>query len=341
MAVSLAVKYRPTTLDEIVSQRHIVEILNRQVEKKEYSNCYLFTGPSGTGKTTTARAFAKALNNGYGKPIEMDAASNNGVDNVREIVRDSVFRSGDEGEYKVFIIDECHMITTAGWNAFLKTLEECPKYTIFMFCTTDPQKIPATILSRVMRFNLTKIPTNLIRDRLEYICKEEGYTNYQESIDYISKIANGGMRDAIAMLDKVQYYSHSLSLATTLDLLGDFSYDKLFDLSNALVDGNYTEVIAIIEDIYNQGNDLKLFVDNYLSFVLDLTKFCIFGTLDVTNIPQSYFDKAKYTTGVENNREYFIKLSDKILELKNTIKYDSNIKSTIETYFVVMCRGIL
>ena len=340
MAMSLAVKYRPSTLDEIVSQKSIVEILKRQLEREEFSNCYLFTGPSGTGKTTTARAFAMAINKGCGSPIEIDAASNNGVDNVRDLIKDASTRSIDS-KYKIIIMDEVHMLSTAAWNAFLKTLEECPKYTIFMFCTTDPQKIPATIVNRVMRFNLTKIPTDLIRARLGFICAQEGYTTYEDSIDYISKIANGGMRDAIAMLDKVQYYSHSLSLSTTLDILGNFSYDTLFKLTNGIIDGEYAVVMEVIEGLYDQGNDLKLFIDTYLAFTFDLIKYCVFGTLSVTQIPQIYEDLTHHTVGIEGAREYFIKVSNKLLELKNMIKYDTNIKTTVETYLTVLCRGII
>ena len=156
---SLAVKYRPQTFDEVIGQDIIVKILKRQLEINDFSHAYLFCGPSGDGKTTLARIFAKELNHGYGSPIEMDAASNNGVDNVRAIIEDSRQRAID-AEYKVIIIDECHAITNQGWQAFLKCIEEPSMYTVFIFCTTDPQKIPATIQNRVMRFNLSRIASN-------------------------------------------------------------------------------------------------------------------------------------------------------------------------------------
>lgn len=170
---SLATKYRPQTFETVSSQSAIITILRKQLELKKYTNCYAFCGPSGCGKTTIARIFGNAINQGKGNIIEIDGASNNGVDNIRAIIEEANSRSIDS-EYKIFIIDECHMITTAGWNAFLKTIEEPPKYTIFMFCTTNPEKMPATINNRVMKFNLSKVDTNLIRKRLEYICEQEG-----------------------------------------------------------------------------------------------------------------------------------------------------------------------
>jgi len=156
MAQSLAVRYRPETLEEVVSQKSVIKILNKQLQLDQLKHNYLFCGPSGTGKTTTARAFAKLINEGVGDPIEIDGASNNGVENVRAIIKNAQERS-IEGKYKIFIIDEAHMITTAGWNAFLKCIEEPPAFTIFMFCTTDPQKIPATIINRVMKFNSQRL----------------------------------------------------------------------------------------------------------------------------------------------------------------------------------------
>ena len=151
---SLAVKYRPNSWDEVFGQDVIVEILKKQIETNTIKNAYIFSGASGCGKTTVARIFANEINDHKGLPIEIDGASNNGVDNVKNIINEASQRSLNS-EYKIYIIDEAHMLTTPAWNAFLKTIEESPKYTIFIFCTTDPQKIPETIKNRCMRFNFT------------------------------------------------------------------------------------------------------------------------------------------------------------------------------------------
>lgn len=339
MAEALANKYRPHEFNEVCSQKSIVQILQRQLELKDIKNCYLFCGPSGTGKTTLARIFANKVNNNQGEPIEIDGASNNGVDNVKAIIQSAKERSVDS-EYKTFIIDECHMITTQGWNAFLKCVEEPPKYTIFIFCTTDPQKIPSTILNRVMRFNLTKVKSEEIRYRLGYICENENCTNFDEAIGYISKICNGGVRDAIAMLDKCISYSNDLSIDNVMTSIGNFSYKEMLSLTNNIVDGEESKVISTIDSLYDNGNDMKLFIEQYLDFVLDLVKYCIFKEMSPLKVPSSLEEDIKYTTGIENNKNYFNAMVDILLHLKNEIRYDSNIKNTILVYFINMCRGI-
>ena len=339
MAQSLAVKYRPRTFDEVLGQKSVIKILNRQLELNQFSNCYLFCGPSGDGKTTTCRAFAQYINKNQGSPIEIDGASNNGVDAVRSIIEASRERSIDS-EYKIFIIDECHMITNAGWNAFLKCIEEPSEYTIFMFCTTNPEKIPETILNRVMRFNLTKVDTNLIRQRLEYICQQEGYTNYEEACDFIAKLSAGGVRDAIATLEKCANYDSDLNINNVLTCVGNFSYDALFNLTGALLNSDEQEVLLTINDYYNSGNDLKLFIEQYLDFVLDLTKYCLFKDMAMVKIPASLEMRCKGYSSIPDILDYSNNLVAKILDVKNAIKYDVNNKTTIEAMFIAICRGI-
>lgn len=345
---SLAVKYRPKKFEDVVSQKSVIKILQRQIETNKIVNCYLFCGPSGTGKTTLARIFANEVNHGAGMPIEIDGASNNGVDNVRTIIDNAKDRALD-ATYKVFIIDEVHMLTTAAWNAFLKCIEEPPRYTIFIFCTTDPQKIPATILNRVMRFNLTKISTQEIKNRLLFVCQQENCTNYEESIDYISKIANGGMRDALAMLDKCLGYSNDLSINNVLSILGVFSYEVMFDLINDIIDRKEDSIINIIEKLYNDGYDLKQFVELFLDFCLDISKFCIFKDMNVVKIPTSFKDNLLYTIGPDlyssdetNGKaciKYFNSIVDKLLKLKQDIKFDANIKNTTLIELLQLARG--
>ena len=337
MAEALSVKYRPKTFSEVCGQPSIVKILMRQLETETFKNAYLFRGASGCGKTTCARIFAKMINKGQGNPIEIDAASNNGVDNVKSIVRSAQERAID-CKYKIYIIDECHSLTSQSWQAFLKCIEEPPKYTIFIFCTTDPQKIPETIKNRVQSYTFNRIGTEKIKERLAYICRQEGFTNFEESIDYLAKLSDGGMRQAIAYLDKCAGYSHDLSIENVLNSLGNYSYDTFFNLVNDMIDGNEAAVLKIINDFYEDGNDLKLFVDQFLGFCMDVNKYALFHTCDVTHIPLSMENKLQNSVNFDKAAQYYSYVLDKLLQLKNMLKDDSTPRSTIEIVFLQITR---
>ena len=338
MAESLAVKYRPKEFDEVCSQKAVIQILEKQLSQKEVKNCYLFCGPSGTGKTTLARIYANKLNGGIGQPIEIDAASNSGVENVRQIIKAAQERSL-QGKYKVYIIDECHALSNAAWQAFLKCIEEPPRYTIFMFCTTDPQKIPQTILNRVCRFNITKIPTEELKNRLLYVCKQENFTNYEAACDYISKISNGGARDSLANLEKAAAYSTDLSLNNVLTALGNYSYNTFFELLNAFIDADQGTILRVISNYYEAGNDLKLFVDQFLAFTIDVTKYSIFKSFELIKIPENMKAELDNVINIQDATKYFTYVIDRVLDTKNMIKNDSQIKATIEVMFLRIARG--
>lgn len=340
MAQSLAVRYRPKTFNEVLSQKSVIQILERQLAIKQISHAYLFCGPSGTGKTTLACALARRINNDKGFPIEIDAASNSGVENVRQIIEDAKQRS-IESEYKIFIIDECHSLSSQAWQAFLKTIEEPPEYTIFMFCTTNPEKVPETIQNRCMRFNITKVNTALICDRLKYICAQEQYSNYDEACEYISKISNGGVRDAISMLEKCASYNPDLRIENVLECLGVFSYDTMFDLTGALLNTDESFILNTLDSYYDAGVDLTLFIDQYLDFTLDLLKYCLFRNMSNIKIPSILENRCNGFASIPQCTDITGKLVDNVLEIKNMIKRDSNPKLTIEAMFIRISREIL
>lgn len=334
---SLAVKYRPVDIDSIVGQSVVKKILNKQLLLKSYTNSYIFSGQSGSGKTTAARAFANGINHGMGSPIEIDGASNNGVDNVREIISVASERSIDS-EYKVFIIDEAHQLSSSAWNAFLKTIEEPPHYTIFIFCTTLPEKIPETISNRCMRLNFSQIPQDLIYERLKFICNQEGFTNYDASCDYLSRISNGCMRDAISMLERVSMISSDISIQNTLDTLGDISFDNMFSILDYLIDGSEGPLISELDTIFNQGINGKNFINRFTAFCFDILSFLINKNTHNSKIPNSYSQKIERAINFENSNQYYSYLLDKLLELKQLLKDDLDPNTTTKLVMLNISR---
>lgn len=353
--ISLAVKYRPKDWDTLVEQSYIKTILENQIKTDTIKNAYLFCGGAGTGKTTTARIFANKINNNEGNPVEIDAASNNGVEQIRTIIEDAKFKPLDS-KYKVYILDEVHMLSQGSWNALLKLLEEPPKTTIFIMATTDPQKIPATILSRVQRYDFSKISQHGIVDRLKYIIEQEnkelqecnskvfkdddelynfgGIIFEQEALEYISKVASGGMRDAISMLDKCISFDNNLTVQNVVNALGISDYEKLDELLGNILSGNADNSLSIIEDVYMSGKDLKQFIKQEIQFILDVCKYLICKNYEYIQIPNT-LNLNKY---VQFDYDNILNVLDKFIKLSNEIKYDTQPKILIESELLLLIK---
>lgn len=340
---ALAIKYRPKTFDDVVEQGAVKKILQEQLRTKTHQNCYLFTGGAGTGKTTCARIFANEINDHEGNPIEIDAASNNGVENVRDIIDNAKFKALDAA-YKVYIIDECHMLSTGAWNAMLKLIEEPPAQTVFIFCTTDPQKIPATIISRVQRYDFQRITYQSVVDRLKQILDWENETNQEdiiydmEALGYIAKLADGGMRDAITLLDKCLSYDLNLSVKTVVESLGTIDYNIMFDLTDNIIDAKADEVVKIIEEAHRSGVDLKQFMKLYMNFLLDAYKYFLMGDFEYLQIPSTYEEALNGYTDEEY--QDIKELLDEVIRLNADIKWEPNPKPLIEATLILLCQEV-
>ena len=335
---ALAIKYRPHSFNDMTEQSAIKDILENQIKTKKFQHGYLFTGPAGTGKTTSARIFASMINDGKGNPIEVDAASNSGVDNIRQIIEDAK-RKPLDAEYKIFIVDECHSLSNGAWQALLKTLEEPPKFTIFILCTTDPQKIPATILSRVQRYNFQKISNEGIVDRLISIIQQENDVSnihYDlDAVEYIAKVSSGGMRDAITLMDKCLSLSDVLTLENVLKTIGSEDYNTFFDFLDRLCNKGKMS-ITTIENVYNYGKDVKQFMKDFAKFILEVEKYLIYESTDYINIPITKENIDKLSEFRSLSTEVY-NVMDFVVMLNNQIKWDNDPKTLIELSILIYC----
>lgn len=289
---SLYTKYRPQTFEQVVGQKHVVETLKRAVVEGRTSHAYLFCGPRGTGKTTMARLLAKALmcEKGPGQlpdgtceqcrliaagehpdVAELDAASRTGVDNVREEILSRVNYAPTLGRCKVYIIDEVHMLTPAAFNALLKTLEEPPEHVVFIMCTTDPQKILATILSRVQRFDFHSIGNDEMQAHLAYVCGEEGFTYDDAALEMVVRHARGGMRDALTSLEQLSVFGNgNVSVEAAQDFLGEVSGSVLGGVVNALAKRDMPALFGEVEKLMSSGRDLLQFTKELAARMRDV-----------------------------------------------------------------------
>ena len=309
----MARKRRPQAFETVVAQSHVTTTLQNAIRLERVAQSYLFSGPRGTGKTTTARLLAMALNCEHGPTaepcgecascvairqgnsmdvLEIDGASNRGIDEIRQL-REEVGYAASQGKRKVYIIDEVHMLTTEAFNALLKTLEEPPAHVVFVFATTEAHKVPETILSRCQRYNFRRIPPVAIVEELKQAVDEEGVTAEESALFLIARKADGGMRDALSLLDQVIAFSDAgITEDAIQNLLGLIPRDVYFDLTQTIVDRDGARALEIIDELTREGSDLGEFVAGLMAHFRHLLVACAAGDLTDENLPET--DRVQY-----------------------------------------------
>lgn len=353
-------KFRPGNFDEVKGQNHIVTTLQNQIKAERIGHAYLFCGTRGTGKTSIAKIFAKAVNCEHtldGNPcgecaacksiaagasmnvIEIDAASNNGVDNIREIV-DEVSYSPAEGKYKVYIIDEVHMLSIGAFNALLKTLEEPPSYVIFILATTEVHKIPITIMSRCQRYDFKRISINIIVDRLKELLAVEQTAVEEKALRYIAKTADGSMRDALSLLDQciAFHFGQELTYDKVLDVLGAVDTGVFSRLLRFVLDKNIIAAIELLEEVVMQGRELTQFVVDFTWYLRNLllvkTSEQIEDVIDVSTENLMRLKEEAEMADMNTIMRYIRIFS----ELSGQLKYAAQKRILIELAIIKLCR---
>lgn len=355
--VALYRAYRPQSFKEVCGQEHIVHTLKNAIITNKVAHAYLFCGPRGTGKTTIAKIMAKSMNcpnQKDGEPcnecdickginkgmitdiVEIDAASNNGVDEIREI-RDKVKYLPSEGKYKVYIIDEVHMLSTGAFNALLKTLEEPPMHVIFILATTEPQKIPATILSRCQRFDFRGVSNKEIIERINHIAKEEKITIEAEAVRLIAECAEGGMRDALSLLDEA--ISYSIEKVTAQDVYqvsGAVDLDNILKLTECILSKNAAETLNALEKIIDLGKEIPKICNDLISFYRDMLLYKSNHKAD-----KGIYDNATFinlSRKISNQKIYFY--LNVLNDAQNNMKVTNQKRTYLELALVRMCDHI-
>ncbi|MBQ4536269.1 MAG: DNA polymerase III subunit gamma/tau [Lachnospiraceae bacterium] len=353
-------KFRPSTFEDVKGQEHIVTTLKNQIKAERIGHAYLFCGTRGTGKTTIAKIFAKSVNCENpvdGSPcgecsvcraiaagasmnvIEIDAASNNGVDNIREIV-DEVSYSPAEGKYKVYIIDEVHMLSKGAFNALLKTLEEPPSYVIFILATTEVHAIPITILSRCQRYDFKRITIDTISSRIKELTDIEQVNIEDKAIRYIAKTADGSMRDALSLLDQciAFHFGQELTYDKVLDVLGAVDTEVFSRLLRVILQGDVSGAIGILEEMVVQGRELTQFVSDFAWYLRNLLLIkSSDGIEDVIDVSTENLMRLKEEAKMAEN-DTIMRYIRVISELSGQIRYAAQKRILIEVNLIKLCR---
>ena len=331
-------KYRPQTFNDIVGQNHIVSVLKNAIDKDQISHAYLFYGSRGTGKTSIAKIFANEVNSNevYQKEnvdiIEIDAASNNGVDEVRDI-KEAIKFLPTEGKYKVYIIDEVHMLTTAAFNALLKTLEEPPAHVIFILATTEIHKIPATILSRCQRFEFKNLSQDQLIDRLRYIAKEENLVIEEAAIEKIATLAKGGLRDAISILDQVSNYSEEITLNHILEVTSSISEDDILEFYRDLLKRDVAKSLLKYNEFVAQAKDTKLLLNDLINVTRDIVVY-----KNLKDTKHTVYNVDKIAAEIDSvSFDYFYKIIEYLSQTEQFIRFSTEYMSYMQICIVKIC----